>query len=124
LAILFLFVFPFIITKETYVIGSLATLQGEKIITAASPALARVLSSIVNFILNQKYVFHSKEKTSSAAIKYFLLAAVVMVLNSILIVFFEEIFDNFTLAYILSQIITVALNYIVQKKLIFKAKDM
>ncbi len=121
---LFLFLLPFLFSKETYALGSLATIKGATIITAAAPALARVFSSILNFTLNKKFVFKSEEKTSSAAVKYFLLVAFVLVFNSVFIVLFKEIFGNSTIAYIITQIISVAINYLIQKKFIFKSKSL
>ena len=53
-------------------------------LTAVSTAVARVVSSLVNFFANQKLVFRSKGPTGKALWRYFLLAAVVMALQAVL----------------------------------------
>ncbi|MBE6648375.1 MAG: glycosyltransferase [Ruminococcaceae bacterium] len=122
LAHIFLFVLPLIFVKDNYQIGDLFSFTGEAAVTALATALARIFSSMVNFALNQKIVFKSKEKTSSAAVKYFALAAFVLVLNSILTVFLRELTGFFTLSYIITQIVLFVMNYFIQKKFIFKAE--
>lgn len=118
LAHLFLLVLPYVLTKETYAFPFF-TLKNAVVLSMTATAIARVLSSIVNFIMNQKYVFKSKEKTSSAALKYFALAAVVLVINSTLVPILECFFP-FTVAYVISQISCFIFNYFIQKKFIFK----
>jgi glycosyltransferase involved in cell wall biosynthesis len=122
LAHAFLFVLAFVITKDSYSITNEITFEGHAIITALSTAIARIISSIINFFLNQKLVFKSKEKTSVAAIKYFALAAFVLIINSIMVVVLEKFTGTFTLSYIISQVICFIMNYLIQKKLIFKAE--
>ena len=43
-------------------------------LTAATTGIARFLSSLVNFYLNQRMVFHAKGNTGKALLKYFALA--------------------------------------------------
>ncbi len=121
LAHIFLLVLPFIFSGDKYEIGSLISFTGATAVTALSPALARILSSIVNFLLNKKLVFKSKEKSSKAAVKYFALVAIVLILNSGMIVFLNWFIRNYTISYILTQIMFFIMNYFVQKKFIFKA---
>ena len=47
--------------------------------------LARIVSASVNFALNYNFVFDKKEKASKAAVKYFLLAAVILAANTLLL---------------------------------------
>ncbi len=122
LAHLFHFLLPMVITQGALVIGTIATINKETLISFLSTALARVLSSIVNFTLNQKLVFKSKEKTSSAAVKYFSLAVITLILNSTLVAILEKVTNLFTLSYIISQIVFFVMNYFIQKKFVFKAK--
>ncbi len=121
LAHIFLFVLPFILKEENYEIGSLISFTGATAVTALAPALARIFSSIVNFTLNKKLVFKSQEKSSVAAIKYFALAAFVLIMNSVMIVFLELFLGNYTISYIITQVTLFVMNYFIQKKFIFKA---
>ncbi len=92
----------------------------------ASTAIARVISSAVNFTLNKKIVFNSKGHLTKALIKYYALAIPVMLISafgvkSICLLF--AIPDNsftVTLTKIVVDFILFILNYNLQKKWIFK----
>ena len=117
---LFLDLLPPVFTKEAYALGAILTLTNSQLLSATSTAIARVISSIVNFLMNHKFVFKSKEKTSVAALKYFALACIVLVINSALVVLYEYLSLSFTIAYILAQVSIFIVNFIIQKKFIFK----
>lgn len=121
LAHIFSFILSPVFSDGIYKIGSIASFSGGTVTTALSTAFARIISMIVNFTLNKKFVFKSNEKSSSIAIKYFSLAAFNLVLNSIITSLLKYYLDNLTIAYIIAQIPVYILNYIIQKKFIFKA---
>ena len=60
----------------------LLALTGSAVICNIS---ARIVSAAVNFTLNYNFVFDKKEKASRAAVKYFMLAAVILLANTLLL---------------------------------------
>ena len=106
-----------------YTIAGIIVFTGHFAITTFSPALARIFSSIFNFAMNKKVVFKSKEKTSTAAVKYFALAIFILLLNSGLIYLLERVI-GYTLAYLIVQVALFILNYFIQKKFIFKTESL
>lgn len=82
---------------------------------------ARVLSSSFNFIVNRKLVFKSQEKALSSAVKYFLLALVILVSNYLLMHLFNLTLGMpLILAKLLVEGILFILSYLIQKKLVFR----
>ncbi len=80
---------------------------------------ARIVSSIFNFNLNKRMVFRSKEKTSVSAVKYFLLAAAILICNTLLLKLLTVIGLNRFIAKIFVECILFAVSYIVQHRYIF-----
>lgn len=52
---------------------------------AVSTVLARIISSIFNYAMNYKVVFHSREKAGRSAVKYFLLSVIQMGCSALLV---------------------------------------
>lgn len=82
---------------------------------------ARVVSSITNYTLNRKLVFKSKGSIAKSAVQYFILAAVILIGNTIVL----EILVKYCgihqmIAKILTEIIFFALSWIVQHCIIFR----
>lgn len=95
-----------------------STLQG----IAAANVVSRVLSGGFNYMMNCRFVFHEKGNKKTAA-DYFLLALVILVLNSIvrqgLLVFLRiPVYP----AKIMTECILFLLSWIIQKKIIFQKK--
>ncbi len=61
--------------------GLLAGEVSDGILTAAAFVPARLLSSLLNFFINQKLVFHAKNSTGKAMTRYFILMFAQMVLQ-------------------------------------------
>jgi len=84
-----------------------------------STILARIISSIYNFIINSKLVFKNKNKTS--LIKYFILVIVQMFISAFIV---SEIFNvfkiNATAIKIVVDAIIFIINFIIQREIIFK----
>ena len=89
-----------------------------------SIGIAWFISSLVNFLVNRYLVFKAKNPIVPAFIEYYLLALVVMLLKSyglfVLLTKFTPIPDS--LCKIIAEISFFVLNYIAQKKLIFRKK--
>lgn len=83
--------------------------------------IARVISASVNFTLNRRFVFKSKEKLLPAAIKYFLLATAILFGNTLLLEFFVNICGiNQMLAKIITEIAFFVLSWSIQRLIVFK----
>lgn len=89
-----------------------------------SVGVAWAVSSLVNFLVNRYYVFKAKNNFWMAFWQYYLLALVVMVLKNyglfIVLIRFTPIPD--TLCKVLAEISFFMLNYVAQKKLVFRKK--
>lgn len=82
--------------------------------------LARVLSSLYNFLINSKYVF--KKYSRKMLIEYYVLVVIQMLLSSTLVYLINRfLFDTFaTVIKFFVDIILFIINYFIQKLIIFK----
>lgn len=87
-----------------------------------STIVARVCSGVVNFILNQKWVFNGN-KTVGEAIKYAILFITQMIASGLLVTVITPVLRNATVAKILVDSILFILSYIIQKNIIFRKKQ-
>jgi len=84
---------------------------------------ARIVSSGVNYTLNRRFVFNSRERVSKTATQYFALAACILVGNTALLSFLiGELRVNEYAAKVLTEIIFFTVSWLVQKTLIFKKR--
>ncbi|MBR5738838.1 MAG: bifunctional glycosyltransferase family 2/GtrA family protein [Lachnospiraceae bacterium] len=89
----------------------------------ASNIAARVVSASVNFTLNRVVVFKSKEPILKAAIEYFLLAASILLINTLMLKLWVDVVGlHEMLAKIITEIIVFFISFTVQKLLIFRKK--
>ena len=89
-----------------------------------SNIVARVVSAGVNFTLNRRFVFNSKEKLLPAAGKYFLLAAGILLGNTIVLEFLVNTLGiNRLGAKVLTEILFFAISWLVQKWIVFKKNE-
>ena len=87
-----------------------------------STTLARVLSSIYNYLINSRIVF--KNKSRNTIIGYFLLVIIQMVASASFVSIFDKLLNiNTSIIKICVDIIIFIVNYIVQKEIIFKKRD-
>ncbi len=85
---------------------------------------ARVVSSVVNYLLNRHIVFKGKTEKGSA-VKYFALAAIVMLLGMGVIALAEKFIQSkllLTLVKLLYDAIMYFVNYVIQRDFVFKTK--
>lgn len=82
--------------------------------------LARILSSLYNYLMNSRYVFKKYNKTS--LIKYYVLVIIQMGVSAISVCLLSIILPsiNDTIIKFFVDIIIFIINYIIQKELIFK----
>jgi putative flippase GtrA len=85
---------------------------------------ARVISSTFNFIVNRKLVFNSREKASTSAWRYFLLAAFILLCNYLLMHLFSlTIGMPLVAAKLMVEGLLFLASYLIQKKIVFKANE-
>ena len=86
------------------------------------PALviARIVSSLLNYVLNRKVVFGSGSKSS--ILKYYIVAAVVLAANYGLLSLFTMVMPTWV-AQILAQAILYPINFVIQRKFVFREKS-
>lgn len=82
---------------------------------------ARIISATVNFNLNRKFVFKSDTDITAAALKYIALATTILITNSALLLFFTGYLGlNALLSKVIVESSLFAMNWIIQKKIIFR----
>lgn len=82
---------------------------------------ARCISSIVNFNINKKYVFHSNENPLKSLLKYYILVAFILICNTFILNFFiYNLSLNVFLAKIVTETLLFILNFIIQNHVVFK----
>ena len=84
--------------------------------------MARIASSIVNFIINKKWSFESKGSTTKEAIGFSILFVVKMLLSSSLVYLLSNIKINLTILKSFVDICLFFFSYLVQDKIIFKGR--
>jgi len=90
-----------------------------------STVIARVISSIINFIFNRNIVFGHKNNLIKTALKYYLLCCVSMALSGAIVSFCSNVLNisNTALITLIKIIVDSGLfimNFFVQKRLVFK----
>ena len=99
-------------------------------LTAVVTVVARVLSSLVNYYLNKKLVFHSKVSTGKSLLRYTLLVVACMVaqlgLNELVYMLFsiggEQTLMRTVVHVIIMMVLFIA-NYFIQQRWVFTAKN-
>lgn len=83
---------------------------------------ARIISSLCNYLLNKHLVFDAaSHKKSTSLVQYYLLAAVILGCNYLLISFFSETLGlSLVISKLLTEAILFTVSYMVQHKIIFK----
>jgi glycosyltransferase involved in cell wall biosynthesis len=83
---------------------------------------ARIISASFNYYLNSTYVFNSGRKAKNA-VQYFLLAAVILALNTkVLTLLTGNLGIQHTLAKLITEIVFISISYTLQKFVIFRTK--
>lgn len=86
---------------------------------------ARVFSSIFNFMLNKKVVFKNKENIYKTAVKYFLLAAGILAVNTLLLkTIVKYVIKNEYAAKIIVEVVLFFFSWAAQRSFVFKKKGM
>ena len=103
-----------------YVLSKILHIEDTIIIFIAT-ALARVLSSFYNYIINSRFVFKNKDKKT--IIGYYLLVIIQMIISATVVSIIDKLLNvNTTVIKFFIDIIIFIVNYIVQKEIVFKKK--
>lgn len=82
---------------------------------------ARIISSFINFIINRNIVFKSHESPAKSAVKYYALVTVILGLNILLLNLTNVMLGiPLWIAKILVEVSLFFVNYILQRKIVFK----
>ncbi|MDR2505556.1 MAG: GtrA family protein [Oscillospiraceae bacterium] len=81
-------------------------------------AIARIISSTVNFLLNRSVVFRSKERLK-AAVKYYLLVLVNALIGSLIVNLLKAYDITAVYAKLIIDVILFMVNYVIQRAFIF-----
>ena len=102
-----------------YVLYSLLFLVSNNLLL--SNVIARVISASVNFTLNRKFVFRSKEPLLRSAVKYCLLAAGILAGNTLVLHFLVSTCSiHQMLAKLITEVFFFMLSWLIQKFIIFR----
>ncbi len=89
-----------------------------------SMTIAWLVSSFVNFIINKKWVFRSDKNFAKAFFGFYALATPIFIIKAfVLTPILKGNSFSFTLTYIIVNIVMYFINYLIQKKFIFKKKE-
>ena len=89
-----------------------------------STVLARCVSATYNYLINYKMVFHSHSSHKKTTAKYFLIAAVLMLLSACAVTGLTMLWPNLTpiIAKIPVDIMLFFLNFIVQREFVYRKR--
>ena len=85
-----------------------------------SKAIARVISGIINFALNRKYVFGDKDKSNRSFIRYVILWSAILLLSGAFTTLFSLLGINSTITSIIVDMLLYFVSYRVQERWVFK----
>lgn len=85
--------------------------------------VARIISSLVNFIINKKWAFKSNGKTTKELIYFYILFIAKLLASSLLVWSLSNTNINHTILKALVDIFLFFISYYIQSKYIFKNKN-
>ncbi|MBR5767999.1 MAG: bifunctional glycosyltransferase family 2/GtrA family protein [Clostridia bacterium] len=89
---------------------------------------SRVIAALINYTINRNIVFRAKNGVISSTVKYFINAAFILTLSTLLIIFFNKLFptsSNVVAKYVKLPVDSALffLSFLIQKKWVFKSRD-
>lgn len=87
-----------------------------------SKAIARIISGIINFALNRKYVFNDKERSHGSFIRYVVLWSAILLLSGAFTTLFSLLGINSTITSIIVDIFLYFVSYRFQERWVFKGE--
>lgn len=87
----------------------------------ASNVTARIVSSIMNYLVNRRFVFHENEDMLKSAVKYFALALLILCGNTLVLNLLVKGFGiDRMIAKIMTDLLFFIVNWTAQKIMVFK----
>jgi len=87
--------------------------------------MARVISSTANYTINKKMVFNNKGKIYQSAYKYFMLAILILGLNTLFLNALVNVIGlNALISKIIVEVFLFIFSYTIQNKIVFKKKGV
>ncbi|WP_312091378.1 bifunctional glycosyltransferase family 2/GtrA family protein [Aminipila sp.] len=84
---------------------------------------ARIVSAMINYAINRKYVFKDDRKVMKTAVQYIILAVIILILNTLILsLLINTLVPNRFIAKIIAEIILFVFSCFAQKKIIFRKK--
>lgn len=95
----------------------------QKVVLLFSAVIARIISSLCNFLINRRVVFKSDESIVSTAIKYYAVAALILILNYLLLNLFNIVLSvPLAAAKLIVEALLFAVSLALQRFFVFKSK--
>ncbi len=95
----------------------------QKLVLLFSAVIARIVSSFCNFLINRRVVFKSNDSIASTAVKYYIVAALILALNYLLLNLFNIVLSvPLAIAKLIVEALLFALSLSLQRFFVFKAK--
>ncbi len=95
----------------------------QKLVLLFSAVIARIVSSLCNFLINRRVVFKSDESIVSTAVKYYAVAVLILALNYLLLNLFNIALSvPLAVAKLIVEALLFALSLALQRFFVFKAK--
>ncbi len=115
----------FLVDYALYSLLLLATATlGSTVSLAVSNILARVVSASINYTLNRKLVFQSKNSVVKSILQYFLLSAAILVGNTLVLGFLADTMGiNRYAAKLCTEILFFVVSWLIQKCFIFRGRE-
>ena len=97
------------------------TTLNESFITLTAQLIARLVSATLNFWINYRFVFKSKDKVAASAIRYSSTVVIILCLQVVLMYWMDTVLSlSVTYTPLLVQTCTFFINYLIQKKMVYK----
>ncbi|MCI8332104.1 MAG: GtrA family protein [Clostridiales bacterium] len=97
------------------------TTLNESFITLTAQLIARLISATLNFWVNYRFVFKSKERVATSAIRYSSTVIFILCLQVVLMYWMDTVLSlSVTYTPLLVQACTFFINYLIQKKMVYK----
>ena len=93
---------------------------GVSVLIITRTVLARVVSSIYNFLINKNMVFKSKSKSGSVAVKYYVLAVIQLSISAILVNYALLFIPYSTIRKVIIDTLLFVISFIIQREWVFK----
>lgn len=96
------------------------TIYGISVLILARTVLARLISSIYNFMMNKTQVFKSRSKSPMTAVRYYLLAVVQLTVSALLVNYALLFIPYSTVRKVIIDTLLFALSFVIQREWVFK----